>query len=185
MADQAREMVAVGQRLTQQLLTFGKPRSDSPYMACDVHAVLTSMRPMLQTSIGVSIQLHVELLSRSRCVVLGQSQIEQIILNLCLNARDALPKGGAITLVVRDVRPDDEISPEMLILEVSDTGLGMDEATLSRIFEPYFTTKASGGGLGLATVHGIVRRARGIARASSQPGEGATILVALPAAPDL
>ena len=181
-AEHVRAMVAFGQRLTQQLLQFGKPHSETGHSESDLHSVVATMLPMLKMSMGVAVQLRVEVRPQSAFVVLEQSLLEQIILNLCINARDAVSSNGAIEMEVREPMADDEVPPDMLVLEVTDNGIGMDESTLARIFEPYFTTKPSGSGLGLATVYGIVRRAEGVLRATSRPGQGTTLFVALPRA---
>jgi two-component system, cell cycle sensor histidine kinase and response regulator CckA len=180
--DEVSSMIEVGRRLTQQLLTFGKAREDQPSGPLDVGATIDQMVPMLRTAAGKSIGIGAELLVKDTRVAIDASQLEQTLLNLCLNARDAIDGNGLITVVLRDALETDEVPPDHVVLEVRDSGRGMTEATSSRIFEPFFTTKQDGTGLGLATVYGIVQRAGGTIRADSQPGAGTTMRVSLPRA---
>jgi signal transduction histidine kinase len=174
------EMVQLGQRLTQQLLAFGRAPLDSEKASADFGAVLRNMTGLLQSAVGSRIPIEVTVRSSNARVSVESSQLEQIVLNLVLNARDAITSAGQVAVTVRDADLADEVAPDSLVLEVRDDGNGMDEATSSRMFEPYFTTKTRGNGLGLATVHGIVRRAGGTIRASSAPQRGTTVLVSLP-----
>jgi signal transduction histidine kinase len=183
MAGEVRTMLDVGKRLTQQLLTFGKERSsDGPIGATDLHAAIENVLPIVRSGIGRGVELELSLLPDGARVCGEASQLEQIVLNLCLNARDAIAGHGEIAIVTREPTPADDIAPDCVVLEVRDSGAGMDEATRSRIFEPFFTTKRGGNGLGLATVYGIVRRCGGSVRAISAPGAGTTMQVALPRA---
>lgn len=181
--DEVSSMIEVGRRLTQQLLTFGKARDDQPTGPIDFGATIEQMLPMLRTGAGKSIGIRAELLIKDARVAIDASQLEQILLNLCLNARDAIDGNGVITILLRDAIDTDEVAPDHVVLEVRDTGKGMSEATSARIFEPFFTTKPDGTGLGLATVYGIVQRAGGTIRVDSQPGAGTTMRVSLPRAP--
>jgi signal transduction histidine kinase len=180
--DEVTSMIEVGRRLTQQLLTFGKAREDQPSGPIDVGATIEQMLPMLRTGAGKSIGIGVELLVKDARVAIDPSQLEQTLLNLCLNARDAIDGNGVIRIVLRDALENDEVAPDHVVLEVRDTGKGMSEATSARVFEPFFTTKPDGTGLGLATVYGIVQRAGGTIRVDSQPGAGTTMRVSLPRA---
>jgi len=116
------------------------------------------------------------------------AQVDQIIMNLAVNARDALPRGGKLTIEAANVRIDDAYSRlhvgfragEYVLLAVSDNGVGMDRETLSHAFEPFFTTKAAGTGLGLATVYGVVTQNGGVVNVYSEPGQGTTFKVYLP-----
>jgi signal transduction histidine kinase len=177
------EMVQIGQRLTHQLLAFGRDRTESDGSA-DFAAVLENMMALLRSAVGSRIDLRLNVRIADARVAVDASQLEQIVLNLVLNGRDAIgdAEDGHIVLLLRDAELPDEVAPDALVLEVNDDGAGMDQATCARIFEPYFTTKNRGNGLGLATVYGIVRRAGGIVRASSAPKQGTTVLVSLPRA---
>jgi signal transduction histidine kinase len=173
----------VGKGLTQQLLVFGKERtSEGPAGEVDLHAAIERVLPIVRAGIGSGIELKMALHPGGARVHGEASQIEQIVLNLCLNARDAISGNGQITIVTRDPTPADEVAPDSIVLEVRDSGSGMDEVTRNRIFEPFFSTKVGGSGLGLATVYGVVRRCRGSVRAISEIGAGTTMLIALPRA---
>jgi signal transduction histidine kinase len=140
------------------------------------------MTGLLQSAVGSRIRLVLDTRVSGARVAVEASQLEQLILNLVLNARDAIPESGRIVVMLREAGAEDEVAPDSLVLEVRDDGSGMDASTCARMFEPYFTTKTTGTGLGLATVYGIVRRAGGAVRATSEPGRGTTVLVALPRA---
>jgi signal transduction histidine kinase len=182
LSERVEEMVHLGQRLTQQLLAFGRePRELHPDTA-DFAAVLERMAPLLRSAAGSHIEVVLDLRLRDAHVKSDASHLEQILLNLVLNSRDAIQTAGRIKLTLREAAVFDEVAPDSIVLEVRDDGTGMDEATCARIFEPYFTRKNRGNGLGLATVYGIARRAGGTARATSTPNEGTRILIALPRA---
>ncbi|HKP56602.1 MAG TPA: ATP-binding protein [Polyangiales bacterium] len=176
------EMVKLGQRLTHQLLAFGRERQEIGNETTDFAELLAHIRGLLESAVGSRIQLALDVRVTGARVEVESSQLEQLVLNLVLNARDAIPDAGTVELVLREARPEDEVAPDSLVFEVRDDGSGMDAQTCARMFEPYFTTKPRGNGLGLATVYGIVRRAGGTARAVSEPGRGTTVLVALPRA---
>ena len=181
------QMIAVGRRLNQQLVVFGRDRSEQPPGAVNLRALVAEITPVVRAAVGHSVTLEVDDSAHDPRVVADPSQIEQIVLNLALNARDAIAadpaRDGKITIVLRDVTPLDDVAPDCAIFEMRDNGVGMDEATSERIFEPFFTTKPTGTGLGLATVYGIVRRCGGSVRVMSEAGVGTTLLVALPRAP--
>jgi signal transduction histidine kinase/CheY-like chemotaxis protein len=177
--------------LTRQLLAYGRKQVMHPKLVdLDgiVAEVIRMLRPMVREDISIE---HVSGTSLGR-VRIDPTQIEQVILNLVLNARDAMKDGGgAVTVTTRnaDVTPattrlNQQAVPagRWIVLEVKDTGVGMDQATQDRIFEPFFTTKglAGGAGLGLATVHGIVRQSGGEVEVRSTPGAGTTFSVYLP-----
>jgi len=177
--------------LTRQLLAFSRRQVLRPRVL-DLSAAVTEMQKMLARLIGEDVRLVAEL--GDGCTVCADpGQIEQVILNLALNARDAMPAGGTLSLRTRNVEVTQEDGLRMfgcpvqrgpyVQLVVEDTGAGMDAHTMERIFEPFFTTKelGKGTGLGLATVYGIVKQSGGYIRATSAVGHGSTFEVYLPA----
>jgi PAS domain S-box-containing protein len=175
--------------LTQQLLAFGR-RQVFRMQVLDLNAVLVEMRDILQRLVGGQIEIAISPDARQSLVRADRGQVEQVILNLVLNARDAMPAGGRLGLVTRDVEPSvgEQASPagRWLQLAVSDTGTGMSPEVQAHIFEPFFSTKqvGQGTGLGLATVHGIVTQTGGRIEVNSDSGEGTTFRVFLPCAAD-
>ncbi len=183
-ADPHREMVQeirdAGQRaesLTRQLLTFSR-REVVQATSIDLNVVADQMRKMLERLIGEDIRLTFDLDPGLWRVKADAGQIEQVIMNLAVNARDAMPEGGTLVVTTRNIEGD----PDTVLLAVADTGCGMDEATQQQMFEPFFTTKkvGQGTGLGLATVYGIVTQAGGRIEVSSAVGRGSTFSVFLP-----
>jgi len=160
-------------RLTRQLLAFSR-KEISRRERVELALVVEGMESMLRRLLPESIALRLDISSRG-VVNADPGQIEQILLNLIVNARDAMPEGGRLRIAIREV--DDIVE-----LTVSDNGVGMDAVTVERIFEPFFTTKSAehGTGLGLSTVYGIVKQHGGQIRVRSAPGEGATFLLVLP-----
>ncbi len=188
------DMVAAGTRaaaLTAQLLAYSRKQVLQPRIL-SINAVLTDVQAMLRRLI--SEQVHINFVTRADdwTVRADPNQLEQVILNLALNARDAMPSGGTITFETDQIAITGEYSAahlgvtagEYVMLAVSDTGTGMDELTRSQIFEPFFTTKGvgEGTGLGLATVYGIVRQSGGHIYVYSEPGLGTTFKIYLPRA---
>jgi hypothetical protein len=172
-----REVERSGERaaaLTKQLLAFSRKQVLVPQVL-DLRAVLGDVEMMLRTVVGEDVELSLDVADEVDPVKADRGQIEQVILNLAVNARDAMPEGGKLEIVLRG--EDDSV-----LLSVHDTGLGMDERTRSRVFEPFFTTKApgKGTGLGLATVYGIVTQSGGSVEVVSEPGAGTRFLVRLP-----
>ncbi|MSO35754.1 MAG: PAS domain S-box protein [Acidobacteria bacterium] len=177
--------------LTRQLLAFSRKQVLQP-IALDINEIVSSVSRMARRLIGTGVQLRQELLPTVAQVLADPAQIEQVLLNPIVNARDAMPGGGMITVQTANVCLEAG-SPEMsqaglapgpfLLLAVSDDGIGMDQATQARIFEPCFTTKETGRGtgLGLATVYGIIRQIGGVISVVSERGRGASFRVYLPA----
>ena len=185
---------AVG--LTRQLLAFARRQVLQPRSISLNQLVLQTMS-LLQRVIGENIELKDVLASDLHIIRADPTQIEQVLMNLCLNARDAMPLGGRLVIQTQNMEITEELSAlhahsrpgSYVLLSVSDTGVGMDAITLERIFEPFFTTKerGRGTGLGLATVYGIVKQHEGFINAYSEPGQGTTFHLYFPAgdgAPD-
>jgi PAS domain S-box-containing protein len=166
-----------GSALTRQLLAFSRRRVQQPEIL-DVVDAVREMEPLVRRVIGEDIELQTSYPARHGARVLAdQGQLEQVILNLCVNARDAMPGGGAISIGVA-------VEAHEVVMEVADTGLGMSEETRARVFEPFFTTKPTGTGLGLATVYGIVEQNGGRISVESEAGLGTVFRIALPRAPE-
>jgi signal transduction histidine kinase len=163
--------------LTNQLLTIGR-RQVPKAEVIDPAALVTSLRDVLTRLCGVDIKVSLSTEVGIGNVVIDPAQLDQVILNLAINARDAMPGGGCLGLLARNDPGDDR----SIVIEVSDTGGGMDEATRARCFEPFFTTKPRrhGTGLGLAAVKGVVEQAGGSVTVDSRLGEGTTFRIRLP-----
>jgi two-component system cell cycle sensor histidine kinase/response regulator CckA len=176
-------------KLTQQLLTFSR-RQIAEVKALDLNTIVTGLEPLLRRLIGEHITLQIKLAHDLGRVRGNEIQVEQVLMNLVLNARDAMPEGGTLSLTTRNVEVTDILGREQLrlspgpyvVLAISDTGAGMDAVTQASIFEPFFTTKGpgEGTGLGLATVYAIVQQAGGAIYVYSEPGLGSTFKVYLP-----
>jgi len=180
-------------QLTRQLLAFSRGQVLEP-MVLDPNAVVRRLEPMLRRLIGEDIEIVTHAACDVGHVRADPGQLDQVLLNLAVNARDAMPKGGRLTIATSrlDVPAADArcrsgtVAPGSYVrLLVSDTGTGMDRATLAHLFEPFFTTKGpgKGTGLGLATVHGIVTQSGGFVTVTSEPGCGTTFEVTLPEVP--
>ena len=186
------EIGKAGQRaatLTQQLLAFSRKQVLEPKIL-DLNAIILDMEKMLRRLIGEDIALKFEVHRDIGKVKADRGQLEQVVMNLAVNARDAMPRGGELRiettdgeLTDKDVRRYRYVVPgRYIILSVSDTGIGMDAETQGHIFEPFFTTKekGKGTGLGLATVYGIIKQSGGYIWVDSEPGKGTTFRVFLP-----
>jgi len=185
------EISKAGQRaasLTQQLLAFSRKQTLQP-TALDLNTLVTEMEKMLRRLIGEDIELIAYLEPKLRPVKADHGQVEQIIMNLTVNARDAMPMGGKLTIKTENVTIDESYckiysyarSGTFVCLSVSDTGVGMDKETISHIFEPFFTTKevGKGTGLGLSVVFGILKQHNGWINVYSEPGQGSSFRVYL------
>lgn len=179
--------------LTQQLLAFSRKQMLQPKVL-DLNAVVANMETMLRRLIGEDIDLVILPGSGLGRIKADPGQLEQVIVNLAVNARDAMPKGGKLTLATANADLDEAFARQHpgarpgahVLLEVRDTGMGMDAETVTHVFEPFFTTKekGKGTGLGLSTVYGIVKQHEGYILVESEPERGATFRIFLPRAHD-
>jgi CheY-like chemotaxis protein len=175
--------------LTRQLLAFSRKQVLEPKVV-DLNSLVTNLEKMLRRLIGEDITLVAELAPNLGRVAADPGQIEQVVLNLAVNARDAMPQGGRLTIETRNVDWEDstrtsnggDLQRAYVGLAITDTGCGMDDKTKSRIFEPFFTTKevGKGTGLGLATVYGIVEQSGGHIEVTSEIDRGSAFRVFLP-----
>jgi PAS domain S-box-containing protein len=189
--DNLRKATERGASLTRQLLAFSRKQPVQPRIL-DLNERLKEVSKLVRPLVGDDVQMTILPSSEAAIIEADPSQLDQIILNLAVNARDAMPKGGRLILETSAKDFDQafaEQHPPMtagkyVMLAVSDNGLGMDQATVSRVFEPFFTTKeiGKGTGLGLATVYGIVQQSRGHIWVYSEPGRGTTFKIYLPSA---
>ena len=179
--------------LTRQLLAFSR-REPTEVVTLDVNGAIGGLTNMLQRLVGEHVELNTSLANELRTVRADRSQLEQVLVNLVVNARDAMPRGGSIEIETSNVHLSEDAIERTLVkpgpyvrLAVSDTGVGIAEAIRPRIFEPFFTTKETGKGtgLGLATVYGIVTQSGGYISVYSELGHGTTFKVYLPAAPGI
>jgi PAS domain S-box-containing protein len=182
-AEEIRRAAKRATDLTGQLLAVGRRSVLKPELVSP-NVVIDEMRNMLRRVIGDEIVVQFDLDPAIPFVLADPGQLEQVILNLAVNARDAMPDGGRLTIATRGIRTDRDrppAGPSRVAIVVSDTGVGMDEVTQARIFEPFFTTKAhgKGTGLGLSTAYGIVSQSGGSIRVVSELGAGAAFTITL------
>ncbi len=177
-------------RLTRQLLAFAR-REVVPHSVIDLNAQIASLTELLRRTLGSHIMLTTKLTDDLWPVLMDPGHLEQVVINLSVNSRDSMPRGGSLSIATANVTLDaayaetrQGLTPGRHVqLQVSDSGAGMDERTLEHAFEPFFTTKALGlgTGLGLATVYGIVKQVKGHVSIESRPGRGTTITILIPA----
>lgn len=192
--DQARARIESVQRatrraaaLTDDLMSFSRRRTDSPEVI-DLNEVVRSLEELLQQVVSDDITLELALDATETAILADPNRIDQAVLNLVVNARDAMPRGGRITVATRNVEREfpgsrhDELTRTTITLTVADTGHGMDAETRRQVFEPFFTTKPDGmgTGLGLSTTHDIVKSSNGTIDVESALGEGTTFLLTFP-----
>ena len=194
--DDVQQILKGGSRvgsLTEQLLAFGRNQARSPTVL-DLNAIVTDLEPLLVLTVREDVRLETLLAPDLCAVTADELQIEQVILNLVLNARDAMPTGGQLTIRTANVSLDEahvadhpELVPgRYVVLEVADSGDGIDAETKAHLFEPFYTTKeqGKGTGMGLASVYGISRQSGGVIEVASELGHGSTFTVYLPSAGD-
>ncbi len=187
-----KEILAAGERashLTQGLLTFSRKQIINP-KPVSLNEIIRSIEKLLRRIIREDIELKTILADRDLTVMADPGQIEQVLINLTTNARDAMPHGGILTISTELIRLDNEFikthgygeTGQYALISVSDTGMGMDEKTKERIFEPFFTTKelGKGTGLGLAIVYGIIKQHNGYINCYSEPCKGTTFRIYMP-----
>ena len=181
-----------GAQLTAQMLAFSRRQRLEP-RAVDLNDTVRSMRDLLQATMGGSVRIETVLQSDLWPAMIDPTQIELVILNLAINARDAMDVGGTLTVETGNValgppvRSEEPAAGDYVMVAVTDTGFGMTEEVLAKVFEPFFTTKevGKGSGLGLSQVFGLAKQSGGGVRIDSQPGEGASVRVFLPKASTL
>jgi PAS domain S-box-containing protein len=185
--DQIQRTTEKAAAITKQLLAFSR-KQVLEIQAMDLHAALTASEFMLPRLLGSDVELTFRHEAANSWILSDPAQIEQVIMNLVVNSRDAMPEGGRLTVSTRNAQGpseggDSAENQAWVVLEVEDTGTGMDEQTRARIFEPFFTTKleGKGTGLGLATVYGIVKQIGGHIRVESTPGQGTRFEIYFPA----
>jgi len=177
-ADEIRKAAARAASLTGQLLAFSRRQVLQP-RALDLNAVVSDMDMMLRRLIGEDIELVTLLDPHVSPVQADPTQVEQVIVNLAVNARDAMPNGGSVTIETSDASTDEG---DFVELRMTDTGVGMTDLERQQLFDPFFTTKEGGTGLGLATVYGIVEQSGGTIEVDSAPGMGSSFRIWLPRA---
>ena len=187
--DEIRKAGTRASSLTRQLLTFSRKQIMQPQVV-DLNEITRDMQKLLKRLLGEDVQLATRMAPDLHSVLADPGQIEQVIMNLAVNARDAMPRGGVLTVETGNVTLDEDAARSLrpltpgdyVLLTITDTGMGMDEETRTRVFEPFFTTKdeGRGTGLGLSTVYGIVSQCRGTIDLQTAPEQGTSFRVYLP-----
>jgi PAS domain S-box-containing protein len=188
--DNIREAVKRGTSLTRQLLAFSRRQPGQPAQVLDLNERLKEAAKLLRPLMGDDVEVVLSSRTRTAIVEADSDQLDQIVMNLAVNARDAMPGGGKLIIETAMSEFDESFAREhptmtagrYVMLAISDNGVGMDESTRARIFEPFFTTKETGTGLGLATVYGIVKQNGGHVWLYSEPSRGTTFKIYLPSA---
>jgi signal transduction histidine kinase/CheY-like chemotaxis protein len=183
-----RESIRRAARLTERLNAFARSGTHAPPQALDLEGEIDAIKPVLESVLGGGVELEIAVASGLWQVKIDSAQLDQMLLNLASNARDAMPGGGRLSLELQNVVLDESFmseapwvgSRECVEILVSDSGTGMDAETCSHMFEPYFTSKEPGRGLGLATVYGVVRQNGGHIEVESEVGAGTTFRIRLP-----
>jgi signal transduction histidine kinase/CheY-like chemotaxis protein len=172
--DAVRQAAERGRDLTKQLLAFSRRQQLSP-VSLDVNVLIEGFTPLIRQAVGEAVTVDLQLSSEVLCAHADPNQLETALLNLAVNARDAMPEGGQLTIATG--RDKDHV-----VIEVRDTGVGISAEVRDRVFEPFFTTKevGKGSGLGLSQVYGFVRQSEGEVQLQSMPGEGTTFILRLP-----
>jgi PAS domain S-box-containing protein len=170
-----------GAALTSQLLTFARRQSVNP-QPIDVAEKVTAIREVLDTGVGSAVQIAFDLQSDTWPVTVDISELETALVNLAINARDAMPSGGTVTIATRNLAAYEPDGRDHVAISVSDVGLGIAPDVLDKVFDPPFTTKpvGKGTGLGLSQVHGFAHQAGGTVRVESELGKGTTVTILLP-----
>ena len=183
-----KDAVDRGAALVQQLLTSAR-QTEARFSSIDLNALVRDLERMLQATFPKTINFHLELEPDLRLITADKSQIHQVLLNLCVNARDAMPNGGTLTLLTSITAGADltemftgVTAENYACVRVRDTGVGMSRQVKSHIFEPFFTTKerGKGTGLGLSVVYGVINNHRGFVQVESEPGAGTSFIIYLP-----
>ena len=185
----AQGMVERASALTHRLLAFARRQALQPKQV-DVNALAAGMMEMIERTVGPAVRIDLRLCSEAWAVLCDPNQLENTLLNLVINARDAMPEGGTLSIATRNARlgqaeignQDGAAPGDYLEIAISDTGTGMDETTRARAFEPFFTTKplGQGTGLGLSQLYGFVRQSSGVVQLESRVGHGTTLRFCLP-----
>ncbi len=173
--------------LTKQLLSFSR-KNHVKLEVLDLNSIVDEMEGMIDRLIGEDIEFAKDIEEKELNIKVDSTQLEQVILNLIVNARDAMPRGGKLTVVTEKVVIGDKEkhkipysrAGDFACLSVIDTGVGMEKKNIRKIFDPFYTTKRTGTGLGLSVVHGIIKKLKGWINVESMPGEGTTFKIYLP-----